>query len=185
MIRMILALSLAIYGTLVIWGQPTTQAASAPASLDTDAAVAAALAFGPGDDRPVILGREGAGAPAVTRAAVSDVVVPSAAAMAAANPAPEVRPIGEPQLVSLIQRPDPASVDAAGSAPAPEGPLLRVSGDRVNMRAGPSTANPVLDSLVAGTLAEALGDPVGGWQEIRVVDTGVTGFMAARFLDPA
>lgn len=184
MIRMTLALSLAIYGGLVIWGDPVTEAAAGPQRSDTDAAVAAALASGPGSERPVILAQARAAGPDVTRAAVSRVVVPAAAAIAA--DAPRTDAIGTPRLVSLVA---PVDAGRAGLVPASmpaDGPaLLRVSGDRVNMRSGPSTANGVVASLPAGTLAEPLGAPAGGWVEIRVVDTGETGFMAARFLDPA
>ncbi len=53
------------------------------------------------------------------------------------------------------------------------------------MRGGPSTADGVIDSLAEGTLAEAIGETVDGWREIRDVETGRTGFMSARFLQPA
>lgn len=180
MIRMTLALSLAIYTGLVVWGGPAaTEAASAGTSPDTGATIAAST--GPGHDRPVILPEQAAPAPQVTRAAPSPVVAPTIAA--AAKP----RAIGEPQLISLIAADDPVRSTGTDATPAPlaTGPLLRVSGDRVNMRSGPSTAYGVVNSLPSGTLAEPMGEPSGGWIEVRVVETGVTGFMAARFLDPA
>lgn len=187
MIRMTLALSLAIYLGLVVWGDPATQATALPARLDTDAAVVAAIASASGPDRPVILADEQASAPQVGRAAVSRVVVPAAASIAASASDVALRAIGEPTLVSLVEtmRPDASGGLRADATPPPTGPLLRVSGDRVNMRSGPSTADSVVESLPLGTLAEPLGEVSGGWVEIRVIDTGITGFMAASFLDPA
>ena len=179
MIRMTLALAVALYAGLVIWGDPVTEATAGTTPAATDAAVAVAIAGAADFDRPVILSDD-AGAPQVTRAAVTRTVVPEAAAIAEAT-VTEGRAPGEPTLVSLV----PREAAPAAEAPAADGPRLRVSGDRVNMRAGPSTANPVVASLVAGTLAEPVGEPEGGWIEIRVVETGTTGFMAARFLDPA
>ena len=180
MIRMTLALSLAIYGGLVIWGDPVSQAEAGVPSIDADDAVAAAIAPAADTARPVILPDAASSGPDVTRAAVSPLIAPAAAS------APDARParIGTPSLVSLVAYADPAPFEADAPAGA-SGPVLRVTGDRVNMRSGPSTANGVLASLPAGTLAEPLGEPSGGWQEIRVIETGTTGFMAARFLDPA
>jgi hypothetical protein len=69
------------------------------------------------------------------------------------------------------------------SAPQPSPPSLPMTpthviaatgGTGVNMRAGPSTAAPVITTLREGTLVEALGEPVSvegrQWQEIRVGD---------------
>lgn len=186
MFRMTLALSLALYGGLVVWGEPVPQATAGTTPTATDEAVAAALApAGPAYAQPVILPDAAAPGPQVARAAVSSVIVPDAATIAAAA-VPEVRPIGEPILVSLMRD---APADAVGLAavmedePTPE-TLFRVAGDRVNMRSGPSTTNAVVASLPGGTLAEAIGAE-GGWMRIRVLDTGAEGFMSARFLEPA
>ena len=182
MLKMTLTLCIAIYAGFVLWGQPLEQTGEpAPAR------PAMAMQTGPGYDRPVILSTQQAGQATVTRAAVTATVVPDAAAIAAATPAPdaaEARRIGEPTLVRLA-RPNADAADPVAAAAEPEGDLFRVTGSRVNMRGGPSTAYGVIDSLAEGTLAEAIGETVDGWREIRDVETGRTGFMSARFLQPA
>ncbi|MEM7710314.1 MAG: SH3 domain-containing protein [Pseudomonadota bacterium] len=112
--------------------------------------------------------------------------MPDAAAIAAATPEPgawEPRLIGEPVLVSLVA---PRGDDAEPAAePEVAAEMLRVTGRVVNMRAGPSTSNAVIDALPQGTLAEAIGEAENGWREIRDVATGRTGWMSANFLEPS
>ncbi|MDX8354092.1 SH3 domain-containing protein [Cognatiyoonia sp. IB215182] len=66
-------------------------------------------------------------------------------------------------------------------APAPLD-IRFVAGDWVNMRDGPSTSYQVLDTLPRGTEAEVLDVNGEGWAQIRLVDTGQTGWMAERLL---
>ena len=70
--------------------------------------------------------------------------------------------------------PDTAGVRGAGSAVDPR----RVNGSRVNLRAGPGTANPVLAKLDKGDLVEVLENSGDGWLRIRMPGTGVVGWMA-------
>ncbi|MEP3298481.1 MAG: SH3 domain-containing protein [Pseudoruegeria sp.] len=56
-----------------------------------------------------------------------------------------------------------------------------VSGNRVNMRSGPSTQNQVVAALARGTATELLGR-TGGWVHIRDLNSGNTGYMSANFL---
>lgn len=184
MIRLSVTLLAALYAGFVIWGEPAeTQVAEA--SVDAPIVTAAAS---PDFEQPVILGSDTQGDAIVTRAAVTETVVPDAASIAASAPAPqtsfnEPRLIGEPVVVSLVQPERPAEVTAAATAADED--LLRVTGSRVNMRSGPSTSNAVVGSLGRGDLAEALGTETNGWIEIRDVATGQSGFMAARFLEPS
>ncbi len=60
--------------------------------------------------------------------------------------------------------------------------LRYVSGDRVNMREGPSTDYYVLDTIARGTKAEVIELSDNGWAQIRLVDTGQVGWMAERLL---
>lgn len=166
-IRMVFTLGVGLWCAFVIWGEPapseqTAKAASAPTIVQT------AGVF----DTPTIVksGDEGI----VARAAAATATLVSAT--------PQVPTlVGEPVLVSLIT---PGTVAAAAPA-ADTQDILVVTGSRVNLRSGPSTGNAVVSSLSAGTRTVPLGDASNGWQEVRVLDTGVTGFMAARFLDPA
>lgn len=62
--------------------------------------------------------------------------------------------------------------------------LLYVTGDRVNLRAGPSTDNAIVTALTRGTATEYLADAPDGWFQIRDQATGNVGFMSGDFLSP-
>ncbi|PWJ20958.1 SH3 domain-containing protein [Jannaschia seohaensis] len=178
MLKLTVTLALALYAGFVIWGQPTD------ATTEREALAPVIASVVPTErsefTEPTILGAEPEAQ--VTRTIVE---APDPAAIAASTPVPSVsepRLIGEPVVVSLVS---PASRPSEEAAPEAPTNLLRVTGSRVNMRSGPSTSNGVVDSLPQGTLAEPLGEPIDGWQEIRDVETGRTGFMADRFLEPS
>ncbi|CUH39194.1 SH3 domain protein [Jannaschia seosinensis] len=169
--KMTFALAVAIYAGFVIWGAPKAELADGVIA-DQEAPIASA------HQRPVIL-TAADDETQVTRAA-ADTIVPDAATIAAAPPAPNdpdaaASWIGEPTTVSLREPP-------ASGAEATSRATLRVTGSRVNLRSGPSTGNQVVDSLPEGTLTEALAPERDGWIEIRDLATGRTGFMAAQFL---
>lgn len=71
---------------------------------------------------------------------------------------------------------------AAPAAPATDLRTVYVTGTRVNLRAGPSTDNAVVDQLVQGTEAEVLGEAADGWLHIRAVASGIEGYMSGDFL---
>jgi len=186
MFRLTFTLAAALYAGFVIWGDPTAIATDAEGEAPT--LTMAASAEGANFDRPVILETNASSRAQVAR---DDSALPDAAFIAASAPAPrsydEPRLIGAPTRISL-------TAPAIEAAPALEVAVvsdtglderMKVSGSRVNLRSGPSTGNGVIDSLVRGTVVEQLGDPGNGWVELRDVSTGVTGYMAARFLEPA
>ena len=184
MLRLTFTLAVALYAGFVIWGEPV-DGMNGPLAAQASAADPAA----PDYDRPVILGAESEPGVAVARAAVAEVVVPEASVIAASAPNPAEtweRPsaIGVPVRISLVE---PAARDDAGATTAvPDGAeRMVVAGSRVNLRAGPSTANAVVGSLVRGAAVVVLGEAADGWVELRDEATGRTGFMAARFLEPA
>jgi hypothetical protein len=86
---------------------------------------------------------------------------------------------------------DPASADAEAtpaeiaSAPIEPGALLRVTGERVNFRAGPSTSDDILAALDLGTEVELIERVGDGWAHLRVPGTGLEGYMSEDFLAPA
>lgn len=93
--------------------------------------------------------------------------------------------------VSLVQTPAvdvatnnaPAAPAAAPvSAPAE---IWRVAASAVNFREGPSTNTRVLTSLRSGDEVEFLAEAPDNWARLRVVSTGLEGYMAAQFLEPA
>ena len=185
MLRLTVTLAVALYAGLVIWGEPSdavdvgTEGAAEP----TRAVVEAA--------RPVIVEKDGDGDVAVMRSATTEIVVPEASIIAASAPVPDtaadrIARIGDPVRVSLIE---PTVRQPEIAAPADEagagGERMVVSGSRVNLRSGPSTANAVLASLPRGTVVEVIGPASGNWVELRDVDSGTVGFMSSNFLDPA
>lgn len=181
MLKMILVTTVALYGGFIVWGEHDANAEASSVRISPTVPQSAVAGF----DKPVILSGSGQDA-VVTRAAVTDIVVPDAAAIAASAPVPgsfEPSVIGEPVVVSLVQ-PGAAPATTEDASVNVEG-LLRVSGSAVNLRAGPSTGNAVVGSLAEGTLAEPIGDEIDGWIEILDVAGGLRGYMAARFLEPA
>lgn len=180
MLKMLLTTAVALYVGFIVWGKPEDRAEAAPVSTSAAVVSASDAIF----DTPVILSETGQDT-MVTRAAATSTVVPDAAAIAASAPVPGTvlpRVLGDPVVVNLVQGSAPGQ--ATATTEASDG-LLRVSGSTVNMRVGPSTGNAVVDSLPEGTLAEPIGPEIDGWIEIRDVASGLTGYMSARFLDPA
>ncbi|SDZ56027.1 SH3 domain-containing protein [Jannaschia faecimaris] len=181
MFKMTFALAVALYSVFVIWGTPSERLTTERGPRDVEVA-SATVEY----DTPVMITSQAQDGAAVTRAAVMDILVPDAATVAASAPAPESmrnapRQIGEPVVVSLVQ-PDASSATATESEVET---LYIVSGSRVNLRSGPSTADAVIDSLPGGTLTQIIGQELDGWIQVRDVTSGLTGYMAARFLEPA
>lgn len=87
-----------------------------------------------------------------------------------------------------------AILSATPAAPAPSAPvsntadpasemvLREVTASRVNVRSGPSTANPVLGQLVRSEIVRVISPEENGWVKILVEGAGVEGYMAAEFL---
>lgn len=125
-------------------------------------------------------------APDVQPAAQDAEAQASAAPELQATPAAVIQ--AESQTPEQVQRfPGPAlrpSPEHAGETPASDvadGPVLYVTGDRVNMRAGPSTGDRVVASLRQGTAVRPLGSQDAEWVNIRDAG-GRTGYIAGRFL---
>ncbi|NNE88731.1 MAG: SH3 domain-containing protein [Silicimonas sp.] len=81
-----------------------------------------------------------------------------------------------------------AAVDAAGVAAAtssaseePTAPMWYVTGNIVNLRAGPGTGNAVVGKLGFGDAAEVIGDE-NGWYQIRSADGAISGWIFGKFL---
>lgn len=182
MLKMTFTLAVALYAGFVVWGVPVDKISN-----DRPARTVAVASLATEYDKPVIVSQGGTGV-VVTRAAVSATIVPDAATIAASAPLPTAleapRQIGEPVVVSLIRPDAPEAVVGAGIEAEVTG-LYKVSGTRVNMRSGPSTANTVVESLTGGSLTELIGEEQNGWVQIRDIASGQTGYMAARFLEPA
>ena len=83
-------------------------------------------------------------------------------------------PLGELVMLSLIAEPETFEVITSSSAQD----VRIVSGDRVNVRGGPSTDYEVVGRRTRGVEVEVLDDNGGGWIEMRSLDGVTFGWMA-------
>jgi hypothetical protein len=168
MLRLTLMLSAAIYAGLVIYSERAPRPGPESAALVTrggliDATAPVAPAQGvPSDRLTTADGR------ILTIAAVIDPVALDDGRTA----------------VHLVSTRGAETVVASASAGRPELPLVEVTGASVNLRAGPSTGDRVLDALGRGVQVELIASLGNGWAQIRTVETGLEGYMADRFLAP-
>lgn len=89
------------------------------------------------------------------------------------------------RAIAAAQAMATASPNGAAPEPATAGHAFEmryVSASAVNLRAGPSTRNGIVDRLTRGTAVLITGDTGTGWSQIKVADSGQRGFMASRFL---
>lgn len=93
-------------------------------------------------------------------------------------------PTGQVALVSTPRAAERVTASASQGQAQVQVPVAEVTGNSVNLRAGPSTADAVLTALLQGERVELLGATDTGWAQIRTISTGVEGFMATRFLNP-
>jgi hypothetical protein len=95
--------------------------------------------------------------------------------------------VSHPEKMAAILSATPAapapSAPNSGTADPASGMVLReVTASRVNVRSGPSTANPVLGQLVRSEIVRVISPEENGWVKILVEGAGVEGYMAAEFL---
>jgi hypothetical protein len=180
MLKLALMLSAAIYAVLVIYADgavvperagPQAVAASAP---DTSGSQSALVAAG-GDGAFELTTTDG------RVLQISSVINPSDLTMSDAQ--------GEAiQVAAVSTLPQAAVAEAVATSSstsvAETLPVLEVTASAVNLRSGPSTDTQVIGSLSQGMQAELVASLGNGWAEIRVIATGVEGYMAERFLTP-
>jgi uncharacterized protein YgiM (DUF1202 family) len=83
-------------------------------------------------------------------------------------------PLGELVMLSLIAEPETFEVITSSSAQD----VRIVSGDRINVRRGPSTDYEVVGRPARGVEVEVLDDNGDGWIEMRSLDGVKFGWMA-------
>lgn len=88
--------------------------------------------------------------------------------------------------VAALAEPEDITVTATEQPIAEEAPaeIWRVAANAVNFREGPSTNTAVLTSLRRGAEVEFLADAPDNWAHLRIVGSGIEGYMAAEFLEP-
>ena len=164
---------------LVIWGRPPDAAtgveAASPGAYDPGLVTPAAMA----------VGADSAAGPAAT---APPIVLAAGGVMEIDAVIDPGRDAGTRVVVGFPPRPgdDGPSGDGATADPEAAAPVaLVVTGSRVNLRAGPSTATAVRAALTAGSRAELIEALPNGWMHIRATETGMTGYMASDFLAEA
>jgi hypothetical protein len=165
MLRLTLMLSAAIYAVLVIYSERPAPSGDAPVEVTRAAA---------SSDRA---------APAWTAGSGRIVTTDGRSLEIAAEIDPLALQDGSRTIPRVSTR-APDTVTASASAGLPQAPLVEVTGTSVNLRAGPSTGDAVLDALTRGARAELIAASDDGWAQIRTVETGTVGYMADRFLSP-
>jgi len=85
----------------------------------------------------------------------------------------------EPEAIAEVAEPAP---ELAPEIVAPEPTLLVVTGNRVNLRAGPGTDNSVVGSVVRDQVVTLVQRTDNGWAEIIVDGMDGTVFMSGDFL---
>ncbi|GAA3948319.1 peptidoglycan DD-metalloendopeptidase family protein [Allohahella marinimesophila] len=85
-------------------------------------------------------------------------------------------PVDPLPMISLRSNSRPELTD---NSPQPA-PILEVDAARLNVRAGPSTADPMLEQLIAGQRV-AIVARAGAWYRVRTLE-GSTGYVSGEFL---
>lgn len=125
-------------------------------------------------------------APETAMAAASPAGLADPAKMAAASPlaAPSITPVAvASKMPGPALRPSPASLQAPAQLAG--GQLWEVTANRLNVRAGPSTGQGVVDQLTRGEQVLVVSDSGADWVRIRIEGDGVEGWVARRLLRPA
>ncbi|GAB5448827.1 SH3 domain-containing protein [Gymnodinialimonas sp.] len=87
-------------------------------------------------------------------------------------------------VVASVTVATPVAGETVAEAPAAPAELWRVAASAVNFREGPSTNTRILTSLSRGEQVEFLAEAPDNWAHLRVVGSGIEGYMAAQFLEP-
>jgi len=116
----------------------------------------------------------------VTRVALDLTNVSNAAAHATVVPAvvtSQAKIIDSAQTEQIIL---PSLIATTQSSTTPDtiGDIRTVSGNRVNVRGGPSTSHGVVNKLTRGASVEILEDNGDGWVLMQPVDGGESGWIA-------
>lgn len=155
MFRLTALLVLSLFAVMSIWGDRP----------EGDVVVARADSFS-----PALAGLGGAAPPAEADEGASSISAQEAVEMA---------------LAAGEKRED-EPVTAAATVPEPaveedEGPIVHVTGARVNLRDGPTTNSAIVGTVSRGDTAEPLTDLGDSWVRIRT-ERGIEAWIYGRFL---
>lgn len=200
MIRMTLVLIMALMGVMLIAGRDAEVADNGASSRPLQPAADRSAEAGDGEILPLAPSTDQANAPASAAIAPGETVDDARAielAIAATEsadapvaPSPRrvlitsrsVEPISDLSTTAdEIADTDDAPGSQTDSAGSDDG-LWFVTGSRVNLRAGPSTSDAVVGQAVLGQRAEVVQETADGWFQIRVRDSGQSGYIFGQFL---
>ncbi|MEP3345869.1 MAG: SH3 domain-containing protein [Litoreibacter sp.] len=182
MLKWVVGLCAAMYLALITVGEPTPEELAARAERD-DVLASRSVTPTPVPDAPTVETQE----PVVQAAAPAEDLVPTPA-------------VTEPELISEIAAPALVSVStdtttpAASetvvteqivTAPAPAASIRRVTGRRVNLRAGPTTTSEIVGRAVRNDSAEVVELLPSGWAKVYILETGIEAYISAQFLSDA
>ena len=115
--------------------------------------------------------------PVVTRASLNLTdVTDTSADVAETADLPQARIIDSAETPQIILPSLIATTDTGGVIT--DGDVRKVSGNRVNVRGGPSTNYGIVSKLTRGEQVRILEDNGNGWVRMQPVDGGKTGWMA-------
>jgi SH3 domain-containing protein len=88
------------------------------------------------------------------------------------------------RAAALTATPETATAvaETAAAAAAAAADMVYATGAYINLRSGPSTSYPAVGFMNYGTAAERLETLPGGWTQIRILETGLEGFMFSAYL---
>lgn len=114
--------------------------------------------------------------PSVTRVALNLTNIADAGEAATTQTAPAARIIDSAETPQIILPSLIATTNRNGNAT--DSDVRKVSGNRVNVRGGPSTNYGVVSKLTRGAEVRILEDNGDGWVRMQPVDGGEAGWMA-------
>lgn len=136
----------------------------------------------------------------VTRTATTSVSAPVIQTSASIEP-PTVTPvqavasvtdeIAAPILVSATTDTttpavtEPIATEEIGAIAPTTNPIRRVTGKRVNLRAGPTTTSEIVGRAVRDDSAEIVELLPSGWAKVYILETGIEAYISAQFLSDA
>lgn len=142
-----------------------------------------------GRDDGVPADKQAALEPEVTMAASAPLSIVDIAKIdtAQSDPVPEaiITPVVQVRMPGPALRPSPEHRVAAPAPTVTGGQLWEVSTNRLNVRAGPSTSNGVVDKIARGEQVLVISDASAEWVKIRIEGDGIEGWVAKRLLRPA
>ncbi|WP_298258460.1 SH3 domain-containing protein [uncultured Litoreibacter sp.] len=173
MFKWVVGLCAIMYLALVTIGEPTKEELAERKLRDEQIA---ARTVKPTPAPPVILQTSANAAPVEATPAVAD-------ASATAE-------ITTPLLVSATTgatapaEAEPVTTQAIAPAPTNTS-IRRVTGKRVNLRAGPSTTSEIVGRAVRDDSAEVVELLPSGWAKVYILETGIEAYISSQFLSDA